>query len=109
MARIKFDGVVEAAHYGSDGQLVWVRAYLRRGPTFSDRVKLDRATVVEHLKAGKRYVAGKRLERLASTFEVSTPLKVLQKDGREILVTGELQSDGASSAVRDRLEGIPVI
>jgi hypothetical protein len=103
MAKLKFDGVVEAAHYQPDGQLAWVRVYLRRGPTFTDRLKLERSTLIEHLKAGKHFYAGKRLELLASTFEISTPVHVLQRNGQEVLVTGEIQAD------RDRLEGIPMI
>ena len=109
MAKPKFDGVVEAAHYQPDGQLAWVRAYLRRGPTYTDRVKLDRATLIEHMKSGKRYVAGARVPLLASTFQVSTPLKVLQKEGREVLVTSDVQADSVVSKARDYLEGVPVI
>ena len=103
MAKSHFDGVVEAVHYQPDGQVAWVRAYLRRGATFSDHVKLDRKTLIEHLKSGKRYYAGKRLELLASTFEVTSLLHVSTKNGQEVVLTGESQSD------RDRLEGIPVI
>ena len=109
MAKPKFDGVVEAAHYQPDGQLAWVRAYLRRGPTFSDRVKLDRATLIEHLQSGKRYVAGRRVQLLASTFQVSNPLKVLHKESREVLVTGDIQAEAMISTAKDHLEGIPVI
>jgi hypothetical protein len=109
MAKQKFDGVVEAAHYQPDGQLAWVRAYLRRGPTFSDRVKLDRATLIENLRSGKRYMAGSRLPLLASTFQVSNPLRVIQKEGREVVVTGDIQANAVGSTARDHLEGIPVI
>ena len=31
MANKKYDGVIEAVHYAPDGQVEWVRAYLRRG------------------------------------------------------------------------------
>lgn len=103
MAKPKFDGVIEAVRYKPDGQVDWVRAYLRRGPTFSDRVLLDRQTLIEHLKSGKRYLAGKRVRLMASTFEVSEPLQVLQVDGAEVLVTGERRSE------RDSLEGVPLI
>ncbi len=103
MAKPKFDGIVEAVHYKPDGQVKWVRAYLRRGPTFSDRLLIDRQELVDQLKAGKSFLAGKRIERMASTFETSVPLRLVQKDGRDILVTGETQSD------RDRLEGVPLV
>ena len=52
MAKVKYDGVIEAVHYAADGQVEWVRAYLRRGPAFSDRIMLDRQTLIEDLKAG---------------------------------------------------------
>lgn len=103
MAKQDFDGVVEAVHYNPDGQVNWVRTYLRRGPVFSDYILLERQTLIEHLKSGKRYLAGKRVPQLASTFEVTEPLQVIQKDGKDILVTGNTQAD------RDNLAGVPRI
>lgn len=103
MAKPKFDGVVEAVHYKPDGQVDWVRTYLRRGPTFSDYILLDRQTLIEHLKAGKRYFAGERVPQMASTFQMTQPLRVVTRDGKEILVTGDTQVD------QDRLEGVPLL
>jgi hypothetical protein len=103
MAKPKYDGVVEAVHYQPDGQVAWVRAYLRRGPTFSDRILLDRERLIGDLKAGKRYLAGKRIPLMASTFEVSDPLRIVEVDGQEVLVTGDYQ------VRRDHLEGVPVL
>ena len=103
MAKVKFDGVVEAVHYQPDGQVAWVRAYERRGATFSDHVLIDRQNLIERLKRGKRFVVGRRLPYLASTFEVSTPLQVAQVDGKEVLAT-----PGAAGG-RDSLQGVPVI
>jgi hypothetical protein len=103
MAKVKFDGVVEAVHYQPDGQVAWVRAYERRGATFSDHVLIDRQNLIQKLKNGKRFVVGRRLPYLASTFEVSAPLQVVQVDGKEVLATG-----GAGGG-RDSLTGVPVI
>jgi len=103
MAKQKFDGVIEAVHYKPDGQVDWVRTYLRRGPTFSDYILLDRQTLIEHLKSGKKYMVGERIPQLASTFEVTRPVKVIQNGSRDILVVGDIQSD------QDRLEGVPLI
>ncbi len=103
MAKPKFDGVVEAVHYKPDGRVAWVRAYLRRGPTYSDWLLLDRQALIERLKSGKRFVVGRRVLLKASTFEVTKPLQVLQKNGQEILVVGEVQAD------QDCLEGVPVL
>ena len=103
MARTTFDGVIEAVRYKPDGQVDRVRAYLRRGPTFSDRIMLNRSTLIEYLKSGQRFLTGKRIPLMASTFEVDKPLQLLQKDGQEVLVIGELRSD------KDSLAGIPRI
>jgi len=103
MAKPKFDGVVEAVHYKPDGQVDWVRTYLRRGSTFSDLILLDRQTLIEHLRSGKKYVVGKRVPRLASTFEVSHPIRVIQRNGKEVLVTGD------DSADQDRLQDVPLV
>jgi hypothetical protein len=103
MAKAKFDGIVEAVHYDPDGKVKWVRAYLRRGQTFSDIVLLDRQTLAEQLKSGKRIMAGRRVPLRASTFEVSKPLRLVQQDRQEVLVTGD------TAANKDCLEGVPVI
>jgi hypothetical protein len=103
MAKAKFDGIVEAVHYDPDGRVKWVRAYLRRGQTFSDIVLLDRQTLAEQLKSGKRIMAGRRIPLQASTFEVSKPLRLVQQDRQEVLVTGD------STANKDYLEGVPII
>ena len=50
----KFDGVIEAVRYNPDGQIALVRGYELRGVTYSDRVLLDRNTLVERLKEGKK-------------------------------------------------------
>jgi hypothetical protein len=103
MAKQKFDGVIEAVRYQPDGQIQWVRAYVRRGVVFSDRMLLDRKTLVEQLKAGKNYMVGRRMPLMASTFEVSGPVRLVEKDGQEVIVTGERGSS------RDSLEGVPII
>jgi hypothetical protein len=103
MAKSKFDGVVEAVHYQPDGQVGWVRAYLRRGKIFTDRTMLDRQTLVEQLKSGKRYLVGERVPLMGGTFDVSSPLRVLQINGREVIVSSD------TSAEKDHLEGVPII
>lgn len=103
MAKQKFDGVIEAVHYAPDGQVVWVRAYERRGPTFSDHVLISRQDLVEKLKGGKRFLIGKRKKYLASEFDISQPVRLMPSNGHEVLVVGEAQ------AAKDHLEGVPVI
>lgn len=95
----KFDAVIEAVRYkGSKIELV--RVYERRGATFSDRVLIDRPTLVARLQKGQRVVTGQRTELMASTFEVGKPVALSGQNGDQIVTTGQGQ--------RDRLEGVPV-
>jgi hypothetical protein len=103
MAKSKIDGIVEAARYNPDGQIKWVRAYLRRGPTYSDRILLDRQSIVEQLKSGKLFMTGERVEQMASTFRLGIPIKLQQANSQDILVAGDRQSS------QDHLEGVPII
>ena len=102
MANKKFDGVIEAVRYTRNGQIDFVRAYERRGVTFSDRVLLDRKTLLERLKARKRFVTGARKELLASTFDGMRDILLVQRDGREFVST-------RADASGDELEGVPVM
>jgi hypothetical protein len=97
----KFDGVIEAVRY-KNGQIEVVRAFERRGASFSDRVMLTRGEFLERLKKGRTFVIGKRKERLASTFDVQdTSVQVVERDGKEIIATH-------SSAEHDELEQAPI-
>lgn len=100
MKRNKFDGVVEAVHYTPDGQVEWVRAYERRGPTFSDYVLIRREALVARLQEGKRFVVGARKIYEASTFEVGAPVRL---NAHGALVMGESQT------LHDQLDSVPVM
>jgi hypothetical protein len=93
VAKAKFDGVIESVRYGADGKITWVRAYERRGATFSDWVLLDRAALVERLKAGKKFVIGRRVPLLSSTFETSLPIRLVEKEDGAIVVAGDTGSE----------------
>jgi hypothetical protein len=103
MAKNKYDGVVEAVHYKPNGEVDWVRAYERRGPTFSDHLLIKRDDLVERLKSGRKFMVGRRLPMKASTFVVTQQLRLVNVGGSETLVVGQSQAE------RDRLEGVPVI
>ena len=97
----KFDGVIEAVRY-KNGQIVVIRAFERRGASFSDRVLLDRKEFLDRLKKGQNYRVGKRRELLASTFEVQEkPVQILKQNGREVIST-------RPDADHDELEQAPV-
>lgn len=100
----KYDGVVDAVHYNPDGSVKWLRAYERRGPTFSDRVLIPREEMMDKLKAGKVYMIGRRVHLLGSTFEVGKQIQVANSGSGEVLVVGD---NGHSN--QDHLEGVPVI
>jgi hypothetical protein len=95
----KIDGVIEAARY-KNGQITLVRAYERRGATFSDRVLVDRKTLLERLQKGKQYITGTREDLKASTFKIGKPVMIVKQDDRELLATHE-------NATRDELEEVP--
>ncbi|UCH59811.1 MAG: hypothetical protein JSV61_16575 [Anaerolineales bacterium] len=103
MAKPKYDGVVDSVHFKPGGEVAWVRAYERRGSTFSDHVLIDRDTLIQKLKSGKKYVVGRRVPLMASTFEVDQPLKVVRSGDQDVLAVGDTQAD------RDRLDDVPVI
>ena len=96
----KIDGVIEAVRY-KNGQIVVVRAYERRGATFSDCVLLERKTLLERLQKGQRYLTGSREELRASTFKTGKPVLIVKQDDRELLST-------RGNASRDELEEVPV-
>ena len=97
MASVKYDGIIEAVRYAPDGKIEMVRAYERRGAAFSDRVLLDRQTLVLRLKEGKKFIIGQRKLLLASTFETAKSVQML----------GEVIST-AQKAERDLLEEVPL-
>ena len=103
MAKEKVDGVIEAIHFTPDGQVAWVRAYERRGPTFSDLVIINRQDLIQRIKVGKKFVVGSRKEYLASTFEVKCLLRLISLDGKDYLAFSEKVES------RDSLTGLPVI
>ena len=99
MAR-KLDGVIDAVRY-KNGQIVMVRAYERRGATFSDHVLIERKSLLERLQKGGRFAVGSREELQASTFQLGSELQLVKQDDHEWIATG-------SDATGDMLDGAPV-
>lgn len=96
----KFDILIEAVRY-ENGQIAWVRAYERRGATFSDRVLIERSDLAERLKQGKKVMTGQRKELLASTFQVGQAVQAVKRQDQYLIST-------RANADRDELEGVPV-
>ena len=96
----KVDVVIEAVRY-KNGQIVMVRGYERRGFTFSDRVLIDRKTLVEKLQKGNQVSIGSREEFQASTFKLGGNVKLIKHENREWVSTD-------AAATQDHLENAPV-
>ncbi|HSM70333.1 MAG TPA: hypothetical protein VK851_02215 [Anaerolineales bacterium] len=96
----KFDGIIEAVHY-KNGKIVTVRAYERRGASFSDRMLIERRELLERIKNGEQFLTGSRKEYLAGTFEEGKPVQVVSRDGKDFISTRD-------EADRDELEETPV-
>lgn len=77
MAKIKYDGVIEAVRYKSEGLLSLVRAFERRGAAFSDCILLSREELIKRLESGKRYMLGKRLQNFGGVFEVTARINLV--------------------------------
>ena len=103
MAKINYDGVLEAAHFKPDGQLDWVRVYIRRGAIFTDRIMLSRQELADQLKEGKRYMLGERIINMGGKFNVSQPVRLVKLEGKEVLVVGE------KGQAKGELVGVPVL
>ena len=93
MAKQKFDGVIEVVRYTPEGLIDMVRAFERRGATFSDRLLWKRAELVERLKAGQKIVIGSPQLYLASTFTVGASVRLERSRNGELIVTGKESSD----------------
>ena len=102
MAQNKFDYLVEAVHYSPTGELEKIRLYERRGPSFSDRIIINRNQLIRVLIAGKKVVVGNRIPYLASTFNQTGEIQLSGSKDAPVLVTGGVISS------QDSLAGIPV-
>jgi hypothetical protein len=103
LSRIKVDGVIEVVHYDPTGQVEWARAYERRGSAFSDLLIIPRSQLVERLKAGKKYVIGKRIPYLAGSFETGKIVRLVEHDAQQNFTTED------QPAEKDTLPQTPVV
>jgi len=103
MARQNTDGIIVAAHYKDTGFVDWVKAFIRRGPTWSDVVLIHREALVDQLKSGANFVTGIRVEFMGTTFKTADAVNLISGRDHDILVTGDIESDV------DRLDNVPVL
>jgi hypothetical protein len=103
MAKVEYDGVVQAVHYDNDGQVMWVRAFLRRGAVWSDFIQLNRDDLVDKINSGLRFRTGERVQYVGGTFETTFPVELVKVNNHEVLVAGDGQAES------DSLAGVPLI
>ena len=88
MTQTKFDYLVEAIHYSPTGELEKIRLYERRGPSYSDRIIINRDELIQYLIAGKKVAAGNRVSFLASTFTQTGVIQISGPKEAPVLVMG---------------------
>jgi hypothetical protein len=98
-----YDGVVVAAHYTPQGEIDWVRAFVRHGFVFSDRTDLDRETLVKFLREGKKFKTGERITYQGNDFKVRDDIQLIESNNDTKIVAGK------ESNSQDSLENIPII
>ena len=98
-----YDGVVVAARYTPEGKIDWVRAFVRHGFVFSDRMDMDRETLLKNLREGKKFKTGERIIYLGNDFKILDDIQLIENDGGIQIITGE------GSKNQDSLGNIPII
>lgn len=98
-----YDGVVVAVRYSSHGEIECVRAFERRGFVFTDRMMMNRSDLVERLQDGKRFKTGERIPYQGNDFEINEDIRLVKKNGANIIVAGQVASD------QDSLGNLPII
>ena len=98
----KYDGVIVATRYSTHGEIDCVLAFERQGFVFSDRVVMDRETLVERLQDGKRFKTGERIIYQGNDFKVNEDIKLIEKDGGNIIIASGISSE------KDSLGDLPI-
>jgi hypothetical protein len=103
MKKKSADIIIEAARFKANGQVDFVRAYQRRGATYSDCLLITRTELLKQLLKGKTVATGQRMHLMASTFNKITPVRVAPSANRFIITSGNL------GAAQDELPGTPIL
>ena len=97
-----YDGVVVAARYTPQGEIDWVRAFVRHGFVFSDRMNMDRETLLKNLREGKKFKTGERITFQGNDFKISDDIQLIESDSGSKIIAGEVSKN------RDSLGNIPI-
>jgi hypothetical protein len=87
------DLIIEAAHYKPNGQIDSIRAYERRGKTYSDCTLYTLNDLLDLIQKGKQVVVGQRVPHMASTFINTIPSELLNKSGQLTIVNDNRSGD----------------
>lgn len=98
-----YDGVIVAARYTSQGDIDWVRAFVRHGFVFSDRMDMDRETLLKNLREGKRFKTGERITYHGNDFKISDDIQLIENDAGSKIIAGDISKN------HDSLGNIPII
>jgi len=101
MARKNFDGVIEAVRYSPNGQIDMVRMYEVRWLVYSDQILLSRATLLERLSHGERFVTGHRKTYVGNVFETGKSVHI--SGTSNVIITTKDQAGN-----QDFLANVPV-
>jgi len=88
MNRNKADLIIEAVHHKRNGQIDFVRAYQKRGATYSDCLLVKRQELLELLVLGMRVVTGQRIPLLGTVFLELAPVMLLTINNKQTIATG---------------------
>jgi hypothetical protein len=83
------DLIIEAAHFMPNGQLDYVRAYQKRGATYSDCLLLKRGQLVELIDGGLKAATGQRIHLMGNKFTRIIPVKLVSFNNHITFTTGD--------------------
>ena len=87
MNRKKADLIIEAVHHKHNGQIDFVRAYQKRGATYSDCVLVKRKELLEMFATGDHVVIGKRTPFLGTIFSDQKTVSLLTTNNNQTITT----------------------
>ena len=87
MKRNKADLIIEAVHRKHNGQIDFVRAYQKRGATYSDCVLVKRQKLLEMLAKGNQVVTGERIPFLGTIFSDQKTVGLLTINNKQTIAT----------------------
>ncbi len=103
--RRPYDIILEAVHYGPDGQTIaWARGYERIFSHYSDRRLYTRHDLIRALRQGKRIAVGQRKPYLGNQFTIQGEV-TLSPHGNDLW----LVLKGSEQEAQRELMGTPVL